>query len=202
MKKLFTPIFLLGFIFANAEESSIAPKTDEFLQMVPEAKGPINKGTLYVKAITGSQTNHSSELSPGLGVGYRQAFGRSGVDISFNYSEGSGWSGKEELITWTSPKVSYLFYFAPARSSSLYVGTGAGWGGTSYEKELDNSQDIDEDSRFTGLIPHINVGYEFLRSSAVSSFLELTLSQPLIPRTFRGNAKPMPLLELSVGAGF
>ena len=198
MIKQLTILFLLATTLGFTSELPL-PKTGEFFKTGPEITTPIKKGTIYIRANTDTQTAHGTDLSPGLGIGYRRSFGHSGVDISLNYSEGSGWTGDQKLITWTFPKVSYLYYVNPYKSTSFYAGTGIGWGGTSFEiSEIESA----EDSSFTGLIPNITFGYEFLRSSILTSFLELNISQPLIPRNFEGTSKPTPLIELSLGAGF
>lgn len=199
MKKTILTLLSLITTFAFAEDISV-PKTDELLQIAPAVITPTKKGTIYFRAITDSQAVYSPDLFPGLGVGYRRSFGHSGVDLSFNFTTGKGWSNDQDSITWTSPKVSYLYYFDTLTSSSLYLGTGLGWGGSIFKK--DDSNDQRQSFKFTGLIPHITLGYELLRTSAVASFFELNISQPLIPSSFRGNLRPSPLLEFSVGAGF
>lgn len=199
MIKQLTALLLLGSTLGFAGEIP-QPKTQEFLEQVPMAASPIKKGTIYLRAITDSQTRHGTDLSPGFGLGYRRSFGHSGVDVSVNYSEGSGWTGNQRLITWTTPKVSYLYYLNPFKTTSFYAGTGMGWGGTSYE--IRHVETEENDTSFVGLIPHVTFGYEFLRSSILTSFLELNVSQPLIPRYFEGASKPTPLVEFSVGAGF
>ncbi len=84
-----------------------------------------------------------------------------------------------------------------------------GWGGCSHKKYETVADEYDyvyhtsyEDQKFTGLIPHLTLGFELLRTTILTSFIELNLSQPVIPQYFRGDSKPGPIAELSFGAGF
>jgi hypothetical protein len=208
MHKTIGSFFLLATTFLIASELP-PPKTAELLQIAEPAFTPTKKGTVYFRAVTNSQTSQSKDVFPGFGLGYRKAFGYSAVDVSFNFSGGEGWDGNQSSVVWTAPRASYLYYFNPLKNSSLYAGTGLGWGGVLYETSTtfhDEDEDIIMESNtisgFIGLIPHATIGYEFLRNSVITSFIEFNVSQPLIPNSFEGTKKPSTILEVSLGAGF
>ena len=200
--------FLFVSTLATAQESAFTQagtyQIEPMLELKPVQKlAPIEqkKGTIYLRAIANSQSVDSDDVIPGIGLGYRRSFGSSGIDISTNFSQGEGWSGKNKKIVWISPKVSYLYYYSPKAKSSFYTGGGLGWGGTSFRGERDMETNERSRSEFTGLIPHICLGYEGLRQNIITSFTELTISQPLIPSSSK-DYKPSPVAELSIGAGF
>ena len=196
MNKALSTLLLLASTFGFANETPLPPKS-EYITNADPIENLDTEGTFYLRAVTTSQAFRGTTLFPGLGVGYRRFFGHSGVDFSLNYSEGAGWRGTEKFIAWTYPKVSYLY-----KISSLYAGTGFGWGGAKYIKRGVLPEEGPEHSSFVGLIPHVTFGYEFLHTSIISSFTEINISQPLIPKTFTGEINPSPSIELSVGAGF
>ncbi|OGN61417.1 MAG: hypothetical protein A3F09_03455 [Chlamydiae bacterium RIFCSPHIGHO2_12_FULL_49_11] len=179
--------------FDSQEIAQMSPSSDG----APAYEAPVRKGSIYFRAITDSQPSNVANVFPGLGIGYRRSFNHSGVDISFNYSNGKGWGAQNaRQILWTAPKVSYLYYFSPQGSQSVYGGLGLGWGGTQLRNTAKN-----ERSNFLGLIPNFSLGYELLRHSIISSFMEVTISQPLIPSSSSGTS-PGPVVEFSLGAGF
>lgn len=198
-------LILLAASCAFTQELSLPNPTlmQPIVTMPEEPKGdPFKKGTIYFRAMTETQPTFQNALIPGLGIGYRRSFGPSGLDLSFNYSQGKGWNKDKEQIVWTTPRLSYLHYMNPSNSHSLYGGIGLGWGGV-YTRKTERADDFvsKEKSNFVGLIPNIIFGYEALRTSILTSFSELIVSQPLIPSTASGEM-PGPIVELSVGAGF
>ena len=202
-------LLLFASTLASAQESSFTQAGTYQIEPMTELK-PIQKlppveqkkGTIYLRAIANSESVQSDDVIPGIGLGYRRSFGSSGIDISTNFSQGEGWSGKNKKVVWVWPKVSYLYYYSPKATSSFYTGGGLGWGGTKFRGERDAITAERKQSEFTGLIPHLCIGYEGLRHNIITSFTELTISQPLLPSTSSKNYKPTPVAELSIGAGF
>ncbi len=201
-----TTLLLLGSAAVFAETMPL-PVSKELIQNAAPLNARETEGTIYFKAVTSSTARSSTDVFPGLGLGYRKSFGHSGLDISFNYTQGQGWGQTQKLEAWSAPKVSYLYYVSANSPSSFYAGTGLAWGGTSFRKtttttsEFGDIVETQEISRFRGLIPNFVIGYEFLRHEIVTSFVELTASQPVIP-SYSSGSYPRPALELSLGAGF
>ena len=208
MRKQLATLFILATTLCIADVTPLPPVGDYIKKAAP-LESPVRKGSFYLRAAADAQTQYGANFFPGFGLGYRKSFGHSGIDISFNYNEGADWAKSERFITWTTPKVSYLYYFTPKTNTCLYSGIGMGWGGCSHKKyetaAIENDYYYDDAQlvqKFTGLIPHLTLGVELLRTSILTSFIELNLSQPVIPKYFKGESKPGPIAELSVGAGF
>mgnify|MGYP002132250774 FL=1 len=202
-----TTLLLLASATVFAESVAL-PVSKELIQNAAPINSRQAEGTIYFRAVTSSTARSDIDVFPGLGLGYRKSFGHSGLDVSFNFIKGAGWGNTQKLEAWTAPKVTYLYYINANSPSSFYAGTGLAWGGTSYRKTVTI---LEEDgitqtlsyqtSAFRGLIPNIVLGYEFLRHELVTSFVELTASQPVIP-SYSSGLLPRPALELSLGAGF
>lgn len=196
MKNILTAVFLTLSTLVLAETSFQNP----YLKYLENQRAHIKKGTLYLRAITDSTTADYRNLYPGFGLGYRKTFGHSGVDASLNFSQNS------KYIFWTAPKVSYLYYATPNAGSSVYGGIGFGWGGTHIRTVIETA-DVDSFSRSIsitrsmGLVSHLTLGYEFLRTNILSTFFELSANQPNFLNSF-GNQSTSPIIELSFGAGF
>jgi hypothetical protein len=191
---ILTAVLLLSTTMSFAQE----PRLTELTKVTVKTEVPKNKGTLYFRGVTESQPLNRTDVIPGLGIGYRKSFGRNGVDVSLNYSQGNKLSDVRKQITWTAPKVSYLHYLSSDSPGSLYGGLGLGWGGfAAKDSKIANNRN----SNFVGLIPHVSIGYEALRDSIVTTFTELTISYPTVSSRYSG-VHPGLVAEVSLGAGF
>lgn len=194
-KTIMTAIFTAASALAFAGESTVSKTlSDLSLEMkAPRVDATVSKpGFTYLRmAVSDSDTIHSFEALPGLGLGYRLMNGNGAFDFSANYSSAKGWAEEQDSYFWTLPKASYIHYLTPAESQSAYAGVGFAWG------EL-KTKDARE---FSGVVSSATVGYEFFRDANVRTFTELTVSQPTIARTV-SNQFPGPIAEFSLGAGF
>lgn len=198
IKRVFLAIALVGTVFAAPFETSAAFKPPRVQNTAPTNSllklEPTKKGSIYFRAMADSDALEHLIVFPGYGFGYRRSFNDAGIDISINYSRDE--QGRNATF-WTAPKVSYIYYMDPTDENSLYAGAGLAWGGIhkvyGYEAEFQ--------LHFVGLVPHVTVGYEFLRQEMIFSFTELTISQPLIA-SYQAGPRPGPVAELSIGAGF
>ena len=178
---------------------------------------PSSTGFFYVRMNVAEPQAHTPELKqtsflPGLGLGYRRGQS-SAIDISFSASHIQ--DGDEEATFWAFPKMSYLRYFSPKKTSSFYAGIGLTWGGVVlkddrvFSSEIVSDEDDDEDkfmassnNAFFGLIPTACIGYEANRKeSSWRSFIQLEISQPVLAVAKKGEF-PGPVAELSVGLGY
>ncbi len=178
------------------------------------------KGFLYVRMNVAEPQAHTPELSrnnllPGLGIGYRRGTATA-LDISFSTSHIR--NQEEESTFWAFPKMSYLRYFSPKKTSSFYLGAGLTWGGLSYRHKASAVQTVSEGDQtseeiaitetqrektfFFGIIPTACVGYESNRQEAAwRSFVQLEVSQPTLAVKNSGPF-PGPVAEFSVGLGY
>lgn len=201
MKNRMVALFILCSSIAFGNEIETIDQisfSDPFArEMNFESESLIDKGSLYFRAVSDMQPLDNVDLFPGLGVGFRRSFGHSGVDISAYFSSGRGWTNKFKQTVWSAPKVSYLYYLTANKGSALYTGLGLSFGGIALKERGGD----EAHSKFIGLLSHGTIGYEFLRASKVSSFIELNVTQAAIPKSLSGNF-PTPVCEFSVGAGF
>ncbi len=127
-------------------------------------------------------------LIPGMGVGYRKAVGYAAIDISGEYCRGRP-NGKGVFIAL--PKISYLYFFSPLKTQSVYAGPALAYGRIKTGKG----------DRFEGLIPSASLGLEISRTANFLSFFQLDVGYPLIAAKSKG-ARPGVSAELAFGAGF
>ncbi len=146
---------------------------------------------LYLRLnVTEPNPGNRRPLMPGLGLGFRKMSGSSALDFSAAYSKRKGkHHGKSEWITL--PKMSYLYYFSPVQTQSVYAGPGVAYGRIKRHAG----------DRFQGLIPSASIGYEISRKANLLSFLQLDVSLPLIATKRRGHL-PGLMAEFAFGAGF
>ncbi len=224
MKKTITTLFLttaiaLGF----AQEQTIS--ANAFAQ--PKTHFPVDsqeaghKGTIYIKmgANESELPKNDEKLMPGLGLGYRAAFGHHAVDVSADANRREirdVADAKTVNYSYTLPKVNYLFYVTPASNSSLYAGAGLGFGGMKDTTVVAAVEEMKDEAglvttqaaaahnkvqEFHGIIPNASVGYEFGRNTSVRTFVQLDVSQPAVAALKEGEFFG-PKVELSLGAGF
>lgn len=197
MKKILFSMFATTAVFAAPQEIlSTAPTTsyNEVPALVYEDPTSPKEGFFYFRFSTaGSDFNDPNSIHPGLGIGYRRLVGKGAIDLSFN---GLGFEeNRSSEFVWSAPKISYVHYFSTSRSQTVYLGGGLGWGGI---KKRDGNA---TGQKFTGIIPNLLLGYEFLHNSTALGFTELSVSQPALAVHTKG-AFPGPSVELSFGAGF
>lgn len=216
---LFTTAIAMG--FAQEQTLSANVFTQPKSQIQVDAREMNHKGTIYMKmAVNESELPKNDEkLMPGLGLGYRAAFGSHAVDVSVDGNRREIRDVAQEKAinySYTLPKVNYLYYVTPANDSSFYAGAGLALGGmkdTTVVSALDEILAEDgsvatpavlahnEIQEFHGIIPNVAAGYEFGRNSNVRTFLQLDVSQPAIAAVREGKFFG-PKVAFSVGAGF
>ncbi len=136
-------------------------------------------------------------ILPGFGIGYRFAANSSAIDIStsYNYRKSHKEEGRDESFHYVLPKLNYLYYLTADKENSLYAGGGLAWGGVSTREPSREKQ------LFVGLIPNMALGYEFNRTGALRSFIQVDVSQAAIA-AYKEGALPKPFAELAIGGGF
>lgn len=191
------------------EPLSLKPVIPEQSLTLPKQPQSSN-GLLYVKMdVANSEVlQNPAEVSnktliPGVGIGYRRG-AVSAIDVSVGVSTKKEETGSES-IQWSFPKMTFLRYFTPNRTSSFYFGAGLNWGGVYQRIAADENIPEAEDTKraFMGLSPLACIGYELNHSTqqAWRSFFELEVSQPAISVMQVGEL-PGPIAQLSVGLGF
>lgn len=183
MKKLILALFVASVAW-GAIDPYRAP-----LRIDPKETVSPKQSHLYLRLnVTEPNPGNRRPIVPGLGLGYRKVSGSSALDFSAGYSQRRH-HGKTEYITL--PKMSYLYYFAPIETQSLYIGPGIAYGRIKNKGK----------SRFEGFIPSATLGYEITRRSNMLTFLQLDMSVPVLGTKMRG---PLPglIAEFAFGAGF
>ncbi|MDP1608413.1 MAG: hypothetical protein Q8L98_03755 [Chlamydiales bacterium] len=169
-----------------------------------------SNGLLYVKmdvanseVLENPAAVSNKTLIPGVGVGYRRG-AVSAIDVSVGLSTKKEETGSES-IQWSFPKMTFLRYLTPNRTSSFYFGAGLNWGGVYQYISADENIPEAEDTKraFVGLSPLACIGYELNHNTqqAWRSFFEFEVSQPAISVMQVGEL-PGPIAQLSVGLGF
>lgn len=192
----------------------------------PKAHFPVDtqeagrSSTIYLKmgASDSNLPKNDETIMPGLGIGYRTAYGHNALDVSSEWNHRQIRDTENQRIanySYTLPKVNYLFYVTPASNNSLYAGAGLALGGVKQTTVISATEEIvDEDGvvtpavaahndtrEFHGLIPNVAAGYEFNRNGGVKTFVQLDISQPALA-VMREGSFMGPKVALSAGLGF
>jgi hypothetical protein len=126
------------------------------------------------------------DLAPMIFLGNRFQRASHAIDLSF------GGARYDKNSYFILPKIMYLYYFTPDLPTSFYAGGGLSCG---------RIKNHEEHKMFKGILGEAAVGYEWIKTSSISSFVELTLSQSAIPLGERYHHMP-PLISLGFGVGF
>lgn len=222
MKKTLTTLILTTAIAMGfAQEQTLT--ANAFAQ--PKAHFPVDtqeagrNGTIYMKmGVNDSELpKNDQNLMPGLGIGYRAAYGHHAVDVS---AEGNRREIRDVMnerainYSYALPKVNYLFYATPASNNSLYAGAGMALGGMKQTSVVAATEAVVADGivtpavaayndtqEFHGIIPNVAAGYEFNRKGSVKTFVQLDVSQPALA-VMREGSFFGPKVALSAGIGF
>lgn len=184
MKKILLTFFLASFGFANT-----LPQDLSYRNPLTENEKTELKSFTYFK-FSGGENNllHPQQPSPGLGVGFRYKAESSAFDICVS---GVGLQEKRSKNhQFLFPKISYISYINPLSEKPFYHSLGLAWGITENQNQ-----------KFTGIIAHASLGYEFFRSSEFLSFYEATVYQPALSIK-ELDRFPSPTLEMCIGMGF
>lgn len=178
-------------------------------------------GTVYVAmSVSDSEIPKTDEkLQPGMGLGYRAAYGHHTVDI---FAEGNTKEvrnvEKEKVAnySYTLPRVSYFFYATPEAKGSFYAGAGLGFGGLKETSTIDATEAVvaedgtvtteaqaarNDIQEFHGIVPSASLGYEYGRQKGWRTFVQLDVSQPTIA-AIKDGSLPGPRAAIRMGAGF
>lgn len=222
MKKMITTLFLTTVIAAGfAQEQTFS--ANAFVQ--PKAHFPVDtqkagrNGTIYLKmgASDSDLPKTDKTVMPGLGVGYRAAYGHHAMDVSADGNRRVVRDAANESVanySYTLPKVNYLFYATPASNNSLYAGVGLALGGMKQTTVVSSTPAVvaedgitttvvahNDTQEFHGLIPNAAVGYELNRNGNVKTFIQVDVSQPALAILREGSFLG-PKIALSAGVGF
>ena len=205
MKTKIAILFLTTAMALVAQDPTISPNafaqpTSEFSLDAPKSD---RTGTIYLKmGVNDSELPRNDErLLPGLGVGYRVAFGASAVDVSANGNRRDvrDAAGEKQInYSYTLPKVNYLYYISPASNQSFYAGGGFAWNGMKDATVVNGTTEVME---FQGIASNVVVGYEIGRKANFRTFFQLDASQPTVAAVREGKF-PTPVVEFAIGAGF
>src|SRR5690606_23828925 len=115
----------------SAQEEALPTLSIEKEQSLPaiSTRAPIESATFarnplsFVYFKVGAADSYSTsqeQVAPGVGVGYRWNFGRSALDLSTSYTSGAFLKSERNSAFYTLPKVAYLHYLSPLKSTSFY----------------------------------------------------------------------------------
>ncbi len=209
MKKTITTLFLTTLtIFGFAQDTDLATLSTPVVLNTSEQR----KGTIYLKiGVNESEVPKSNEkMLPGLGMGYRAAYGNSAVDVSsdFNRKQVRDENNRKSWnYAYNALKVNYLYYLTSATSNSFYAGAGLAWAGLedlskeTFVLEDGQTKTTSKKQEFHGIVPNVVLGYEVGRNSAWRTFFQLDISQPAVAAIQNG-AFPGPAASFSIGGGF
>jgi hypothetical protein len=211
MKKTLTLLMTTAAVLGFAQDTT--------LNMNAEAQ---KNDTIYMKVgVNESKLPKNDEnMMPGLGLGYRTSSGHHGLDVSVEGNVREIRNLAQERVTnyaYTLPKVNYLFVLSPKSANSLYAGAGLAIGGIKQTTIVDGQEAVinaedqkevtpaiaasEKNQEFHGLIPTAVVGYEFNRTGALKTFVQLDVSQPALAVRKDGDFFT-PKVALSAGIGF
>lgn len=220
MKKTLTALFLTTFIaFGFAQTESLSANAFEKRNFPKETVE--RNGTIYLKMSASESEVPKSDknIMPGIGLGYRAAYGHHAADFSteWNQKEIRNARGSHKInYTYTFPRANYLYYVTPQKSSSFYAGGGLGFGGMKQTTVVAaTEQTTGEDGvvtdafaaynkvqDFYGIVSNVSIGYEFGRLSGVAkTFIQIDASQPTLAVSREGDFFG-PKFSLSAGVGF
>lgn len=161
--------------------------TGDFLE-TPACEGCGNKHSFtYIKMGAGHVNTAATGFGPALGIGRRYERGDFAIDISINLA------GNNKNLYYSIPKMMYLRYLTPCETNSLYYGGGLSFGGMASKSKSKN---------FVGLMGELALGYEMNRDQAIRTFVELDVSQGIIPFNYNHKLSYNPALSLAFGVGF
>ncbi len=221
MKKTITTLFLTTAVAVSfAQEQTLNAFAQPKTHFPVDTQEAGRSNTIYLK-MAASDSNlpkNDETVMPGLGVGYRIAYGHNAVDISSEWNQRQIRDIENQRTTnysYTLPKVNYLFYLTPASNNSLYAGAGLALGGVKQTTVISATEEtVSEDDvvtpavaahndtrEFHGFIPNIAAGYEFNRNGGVKTFVQLDISQPALA-VMREGSFFGPKVALSAGLGF
>ncbi|MCB1113096.1 MAG: hypothetical protein H7A37_00925 [Chlamydiales bacterium] len=132
------------------------------------------------------------DLTPAVGIGRRYECGETAIDISINFST----EEHQHSYIVTVPRIMYLVYTDPAANASCYYGAGLSY---LIQQSRDDEDEITR--KFEGIGGELAIGLEMQRNSPFRSFIELNLSQPIVPTNKKGSY-PSPSLMATFGVGF
>lgn len=219
MTMLLLTALIAGVVPGVAQERSIeSPLNAQTLTNASSLASDARKGTIYFKlAIQESDVPKSFDtVLPGMGLGYRAAFGAHAVDLSMDGTTKQAVVNEKGEKDWNyaynAVKANYLFYLSPKSAASLYAGAGLALAGMQkYSSEtvvVPATEDAAEittttfsKQEFHGLVPNVLIGYEVGRDSAWRTFFQFDVSQPAIAAV-RAGAFPGPAATFSIGGGF
>ncbi len=222
MKKTLATLFLTTFTaFGFAQAENLTANALEKRNFPTDSQTVERNGTMYLKmSAAESELPKSDEnIMPGLGIGYRAAYGHHAADISTEGNRREIRDAKGHRTTnfsYTFPRANYLYYVSPQRSSSFYAGGGLGFGGMEQTTVIVAVEETtaedgvvtdaipahDKNQEFYGMIANAAVGYEFGRlSGGAKTFVQLDVSQPTLA-TSRSGEFFGPKVSLSAGVGF
>ena len=123
---------------------------------------------------------------PSLSLGRRFERGAMAIDISLN---GTFWGRSTYYAT---PKMLYLHYFDHQQPACFYAGGGLSYGGV-----------VSKDSHrpFHGILAEGALGYEWNRHTTIRTFVELDISQGILPISSRHSIMA-PGIAFTCGVGF
>lgn len=225
MKKTVTTLFLTTAIamgFAQEQTLNANAFAQPTTHYPVDAQTEAYKGTFYMKmsASESELPKNDTKLMPGMGIGYRVAYGSHGFDISAEGNRKEIRDVAQERVanySYTLPKVNYLYYVTPAKNDSFYAGAGLAIGGMKDTTVVNAVDEVKAEDgtistqavaahnavqEFHGFIPNAVVGYEFNRqSNNIKTFAELSVSQPALA-VLRDGTFFGPKVAINLGIGY
>ncbi len=168
-------------------------------------------------ALFGPETHPAASF----GFGYRAAFERFGLDMSFfNFQlDNSGGYYAAGSSAMSLIKLEGLYFTSPTANRSAYFGGGVSYGRTEIRKA--NSADFSTSGRGSGLQGELTAGYEIARVTSARLFVQADVTLPFydvrfetfsypgtssggryVPPTITVEQKYAPSLTFSVGLGW
>ena len=184
----------------------------------------------YWHARVGQSTFIGSSAQPaaGFGFGYRAAFDRFGLDLSFlnmQLANGGSYNSSENSAS-SLIKLEGLYFLRPTANRSAYVGAGVSYGRTSLRTAptgdaVSNPYNVPRYGRGAGLQGELTAGYEIARVTSARLFVQADMTLPFynvefetysypeqpsggrfVPPTITVEREYVPSLTVSLGFGW
>lgn len=184
MKYILSILLIATFGFANQTYQNLSPP----IQAIFKEKEEVKNYTYF--KFSGGENNvlQPQQPSPGLGIGFRYKTAASAFDICVS---GVGLNeSRSRNYQFLLPRIGYISYINPTDEKTYYYSYGLAWG------FIENSK-----QKFTGIVAHASLGYEFFKSAEFLGFSEATIYQPALSIK-EISQYPSPTFEMSVGMGF
>lgn len=185
---------ITSLIATTALITSYATESEETSVTVQSESHPEVANKLGYMRIGIGARDETDLPGPSLGFGKRYESAANAIDVSVSFAF-SPYDSKRKGYFYTAPRLMYLRYLMPSSSNSLYTGVGLSYGG------IVDRKNQDDERVFHGLMGNASLGIEFNRKSIFRNFLQLDVTQPLVP-LYKTKKTPRAAMELSFGVAY